>query len=415
VSPYELLESGSPWLGDVPSHWRVSRFGYEARVNEGQVDPREEPWSSMTLVAPNHIESGTGRIVGRGTAAEQGADSGKYLAKAGQILYSKIRPALNKVTIAVEDCLWSADMYAMSFRPTSTHRYALYYMLARPFHSFATVTSTRVKMPKINREELAAAAWLVPPIEEQRAIADFLDRETAQIDALVAKQNEFIALLGERKKAELDSIFQPGAPNRRTQLGRLLSGKPTYGVLVPRYVEGANSAPFVRVGDLLRLEPGMGLPRISDSQSEEYRRTRLVGGELLLGVVGRMGVVAVAPEWLGGANVARAVAVLRPVNSSWERLLHAWLSSDRFLRQADAATSGDSVQPTLGMNDLAHFEINWPSDLAAAESSVRRLERVDALIAKAQEHIAFAKERRAALIAAAVTGQIDVRTARIAA
>ena len=107
MSPYQLLWSGTPWLGDVPSHWRISRFGYEAQVNGGQVDPREEPWSSMTL-EPHHqiaLSSGTGRILGRETAAEQGADSGKYLAKAGQILYSKIRPALNKVTIAVEDCL----------------------------------------------------------------------------------------------------------------------------------------------------------------------------------------------------------------------------------------------------------------------------------------------------------------------
>ena len=150
----EFKETVSPWLGQIPADWTESRFRYEALLNGGQVDPREAPWADMVLVAPNHIEGQTGRIVGRETAREQGADSGKYLVAAGQIVYSKIRPALNKVAIVDEECLCSADMYAMSFRPGLAPRFALYYMLSRPFHSFASVLSMRVKMPKINREEL---------------------------------------------------------------------------------------------------------------------------------------------------------------------------------------------------------------------------------------------------------------------
>src|SRR5690349_22029077 len=149
----------------------------------------------MTLIAPNHIESGTGRILATETAAEQGADSGKYTVAGGQVVYSKIRPALNKVAIAPTDCLCSADMYAMTFTEQVDVRFAEYFMLARPFHTFAAVTSMRVKMPKINREDLADAPWLVPPTAEQRAIADFLDRETARIDTLIEEQQRLIDLL----------------------------------------------------------------------------------------------------------------------------------------------------------------------------------------------------------------------------
>ena len=73
------------WLGHLPSHWIRARFGQDVVINEGQVDPTKEPWSSMVLVAPNHIESGTGRIISLETARDQGADSGKYRAKSGQV------------------------------------------------------------------------------------------------------------------------------------------------------------------------------------------------------------------------------------------------------------------------------------------------------------------------------------------
>jgi len=197
----DLVDSGSPYLGEVPSHWTVSHFGLEILVNGGLVDPTIEPWRSTVMVAPNHIESGSGRIIGRETAAEQGADSGKYAVRSGQIIYSKIRPALNKVTIATEDCLCSADMYGLTSRKGDSHRYLMYFMLALPFHSFASEMSARVKMPKINRDELGSAPWLRPPLAEQRAIADHLDRETAKIDALIAKAERFIELARERRSA----------------------------------------------------------------------------------------------------------------------------------------------------------------------------------------------------------------------
>lgn len=88
--------SGVPWLGDVPMHWSVRKFGQVTTINGGQVDPREEPWASMLLIAPNHVESGTGKITYRETAAEQGADSGKYLVKSGEVIYSKIRPIFER-------------------------------------------------------------------------------------------------------------------------------------------------------------------------------------------------------------------------------------------------------------------------------------------------------------------------------
>ncbi len=200
-APPRLKPSGIPWLGDVPEDWEVSRFSREVLIAEGQVDPEQEPWISMLLIAPNHIGPGTGRILGLETAGEQGAESGKYLCKKGEIVYSKIRPALAKVAIAPEDCLCSADMYPLRTRGRMEHGYLFWFLLSPEYTAWATLESERVAMPKVNRDTLGGAHLPVPPLPEQRAIAAFLDRETAKIDALATKVEEAIERLQEYRAA----------------------------------------------------------------------------------------------------------------------------------------------------------------------------------------------------------------------
>ena len=197
-----MKDSGVEWLGEIPAHWELKQWRYCCRVTEGQVAPDDEQFRERPLIAPNHIESGTGRILHMESAAEQGAISGKYLVKPGDIIYSKIRPALNKVCIAVGDWLCSADMYPVSI--TEMHlqtRFLLYFMLSRPFVQLMVDESMRVAMPKVNRDKLAACPLLVPDPTEQLALADSLDRETARIDALSAKVQEAIDHLKEFRTA----------------------------------------------------------------------------------------------------------------------------------------------------------------------------------------------------------------------
>jgi type I restriction enzyme S subunit len=199
IDPNALLEdSGVEWLGEIPAHWEVEKWRYCCRVTEGQVAPDDDCYRDRIMIAPNHIESGTGRILSMETADEQAATSGKYLVKAGDIIYSKIRPALNKACIATGDWLCSADMYPVAItRKDVTSKYLLYYILSEPFVRLMNDESMRVAMPKVNREKLAACPIVLPPSAEQDAIVSFLDRDTARIDALVAKIRTAIERLKE--------------------------------------------------------------------------------------------------------------------------------------------------------------------------------------------------------------------------
>lgn len=309
--------------------------------------------------------------------------------------------------LLVSGKFWTVDtMFYTELAELIEARFLHYYATTMPFSYYSTSTA----LPSMTQGELGSHRMPLPPLEEQSAIAYYLDRETARIDTLIEEQLSLIEMLRERRAAVLVAAFDPGPSTEATKVGRLLAARPSYGVLVPRYVDEAEKGvPLVRVGDLLNLAPERPIQTIEQEQSDEFSRTKIAGGEVLLGVVGKMGQAAIAPPWLAGANVARAVAVLRCKDPGVARLLCAWLGSNHFLRQAGLATSGDSIQPTLGMKDLAHFNIEMPTDPNAAVGLASQLEKVDQLIAETERFIELSGERRAALIIAAVTGQIDVR------
>ena len=196
-----MKDSGIDWLGDIPEHWLRGKFNLCTSIKSGQVDPRDTKYADMVLIAPNHIQSETGILLDKVTAKDQGADSGKYWCDKGDVIYSKIRPALRKACLAPEECLCSADMYPIKGRKNLLNGYLYWFILTDGFSSFAILESDRVAMPKINRDSLGRCYVLLPPLPEQQQIAEHLDRKTAQIDTLITKTKQHIELLQERRTA----------------------------------------------------------------------------------------------------------------------------------------------------------------------------------------------------------------------
>lgn len=200
-TPEKFKDSGVEWLGEIPAHWNIAKFSREVYIAEGQVSPEKEPYSKMILIGPEHIESGTGRLLKEETAEDQSAISGKYYCLHGDVVYSKIRPALRKLVVINYDCLCSADMYPLRGSDKLSNRYIFWLFLSEQFSNWSVLEADRVAMPKINRDTLSELRLPVPSIEEQTAIAAYLDRETAKIDRLVAKVETAIARLQEYRSA----------------------------------------------------------------------------------------------------------------------------------------------------------------------------------------------------------------------
>ena len=198
-----MKPSGIGWLGDIPAHWSLIPFKWRCQVKSGQVDPKQPEYGKMMLIAPDHIESGTGRLYQVASAEEQGAISGKYLCPAGTVLYSKIRPALRKVALHDGECLCSADMYAIESGRDLIREYLFYFLLTDAFTSYAELESLRVAMPKVNREALGAFPIPIPNLDEQRKIAQFCaDADQSHREA-TDKVEDSIARLKEYRAAKI--------------------------------------------------------------------------------------------------------------------------------------------------------------------------------------------------------------------
>ena len=190
----EVLRCG---ISGKSKHKEV-RFKYIATVKANLVPPTF--FLEYPQVSPENIAKNTGKLLSYSTVEDSGIISGNHLFYKGQIIYSKIRPNLNKAIIAPFDGLCSADMYPIEAKINS--KYLLYAMLSRHFVEQVTlIMQDRVKMPKINQDELGNIGVYIAPDIEQKEIVLYLDKKCAEIDSIIETKKEQLTVLGEYKKA----------------------------------------------------------------------------------------------------------------------------------------------------------------------------------------------------------------------
>jgi type I restriction enzyme, S subunit len=167
VSPID--EEETPFV--LPKGWQWARFIEVAAIQSHLVNPNEH--RAAPHIAPDNIESETGRLLPYETIEASGVVSSKHRFFAGSILYSKIRPALAKAVVVDFDGLCSADMYPIL--PLVVREYLHKYMLSETFVWQSTREDTRVAMPKINQASLSSILVPVPPLAEQHRIVAKVD------------------------------------------------------------------------------------------------------------------------------------------------------------------------------------------------------------------------------------------------
>lgn len=372
------------------------------------------PEESEFRVAAESMVGHTGRLVtdyqidseGRGTSF-----------RAGDLLFSKLRPYLAKSWVANRDGEALGDIHV--YRPVDEmcSRYLGYLVLSSFFLEQVNASTYGTKMPRANWDFIKTIEVWAPDFDTQRRIADYLDRETATIDALIEKQRALAGALRERRSAAIEHALQAAA-DRRLLLKRLVS-RVDQGIspdtssatgLEDIWVlkSGASNDGFFNeeaskpVPESVTVPLGIELHEGDLVVSRASGSPRLVGSAAIVGQLSRRLV-------LSDKNFR-----LVPSQNVWVRYLYWALNSQIYREQVLRSISGaEGLANNLPLSKLMNFTVPVPpleEQREIADHLDRETATIDALIAKAERFIELARERRAALITAAVTGQIEIPT-----
>jgi len=416
----------------LPEGWNEVVLGDVASLASGLVDPRVEPYASMLHIGAEDIESDTGRVLQPRRASEIGLISGKYEFDERAVVYSKVRPNLNKVCLPRFKGICSADAYPIwPNEEVLGPEYLANYMLGPSFLKRAVACSMRTGMPKINREDLLALTVLVPPIDEQRRIAQVLE----VWNQAISTWGSLGQLAARQWQALLSTTMHLPVPNPEAQGGVELGGFPaSVQAGIPslprtpagwRKIELSEHLSEVRRPAVLRANDTYRLVTVRRSRGGVALRETLTGreiktpsqfyvqaGDFLISkrqiVHGACGIV---PPELDGATVSNEYAVLNSDGQIDLRFLR-YLSESRYFQQTCFHSSiGVHVEKMIFKTERW---LKWPFNIPPLPEQERIVEILDAarremdLIAAQVDRL---KQEKAALMADLLTGKRRVNVA----
>jgi type I restriction enzyme, S subunit len=394
----ELTNSGSAWFGRAPRDWSAKKLKYCAPAVDMRIDGAD---ATMPYIGLEHIESWTGKLIHYKGSTSTGIVN---VYRKDDILFAKLRPYLAKVHHAEADGVCSTEVLVLRCSLELLPRFVFYSLASTPAIENINSSTYGAKMPRANWEFVGDQYQLIPPINEQRAIASFLDHETTRIDALIEKKRHLLELLEEKRLAVITCAVTRGLDPLVPMKD---SGIDWLGQIPSHWV-------IAQLGKKIQLHRGVDItkdeqvegpyPVVSSGGIGSYHDEYLCEGPGVL--VGRKGTAgklhyAEGPFWPHDTTL-----YVRHFYGNHPRFIYyKLLSMD--LVSFDTGTAN----PTINRNLVHPTKVSWPP-LKEQEAIASQLDTeeasLDRLRAKISEAIQRLQEYRSALIADAVTGKIDV-------
>lgn len=444
----EYKDSGVAWLGALPAHWRVQRFKWLIERNDGGVwgnDPDGED-DTVVLRSTEQTVDGHWKLDEPARRKLTEAEKQSSTLEPGDLLITKSSGSslhIGKTTlvdkqVAELSCCYSNFMQRLRLNDHMLPKLAWYLMnngLVR--RQFDLASNSTTGLANLNGTMISEILLPTPDASEQSAIAAFLDRETAKIDALIAEQEKLIALLAEKRQATISHAvtrgLNPDAPMKDSGV-EWLGQVPAHweASSLKRVVSLIESGVSVNSIDEPAGEDAIGVLKTSCVYSggfnpaenktviiEELERVACpVKADTL--IVSRMN----TPALVGAAGLAKESAgnLFLP-DRLWQvhfsgalpEFAHYWTQTCQYRTQVQMACAGTSASmQNLSQDEFLSFKLPLPpkqEQCTIAAFLKREAAKIDSLASEQWKAISLLSERRAALIAAAVTGQVDVRGA----
>ena len=445
----EYKDSGVNWLKEVPSSWFISdlRRGidfltdFEANGSfsdvKKNVDLDAEGKYAWYLRATDLQSGRLGFTLGNRTIDENAYRflkkttlyGGELLvAKRGEIGKVYLVPKLNcKATLA-------PNLYLIRLNERLNPKFSLYWFmssLGKPQLELANKSTT---IGALYKDDVRACQILYPTLEEQQKIASFLDHETTKIDTLIAKQEKLIDLLKEKRQAVISHAvtkgLNPDAPTRDSGVEWLGEVPEHWSILKFGITnksaelggnynagEGEEGLPVMKMGNLGRGNISLNKIEFLPLEDEFDKNHLLKSGDFLFNTRNSLALVGKVSIWrdelpmaLYNSNILRIS--FEPTLVSSSEYMSYLFNSDLGLSQLRLIAKGTTSVAAVYYKELK--SINFPLPTLKEQVEIvgyiqKNTEKLDELINHSQKAIQYIKERKTALISAAVTGKIDVR------
>jgi len=436
LKPYPAMkDSGVPWLGAVPEHWRVERLKSSMTNVIEQAAQRQ---SDDMYVALEHVESWTGLV----RPADSGVafDSQVKRFRAGDILFGKLRPYLAKVTRPTSDGVCVGEFLVLRpRRPDGFAPYLEQLLRSKPVIDSVNSSTFGAKMPRADWQFVGGMPIPLPPLPEQAAIVRFLDHADRRIRRYIRAKQKLIKLLEEQKQAIIHRAVTRGLdPNVRLKpsgvewLGDVpehweelplkrvsrLDNSGNYGVEPEQGEEVLPVATTAQIDRDGRFDVAR-MPRRGFSRAEVGRYGCRPGdilvvkssGSIFNVISGKAGIVrSDTPRFIFSNFLMRIVADPAAIEPEYLfLLLSGYLTRERVKRMVAGTT-----YPNLRVGEYMSALVPVPpiSEQRSITSAVSMMTTaVDHAVRSARTEIDLLREYRTRLIADVVTGKLDVREA----
>ena len=414
TSPTAEAGTGVEWLTRLPSGWLLRPlWTMFERIKD--VDHPDEQMLSVFR------DYGVVLKTSRGNPNQTAENRSIYqLVHPGWLVTNRMKAWQGSVGISPLRGIVSGHYICFAPRHEEDHRYLNWLFRSMPYtYAYALMSrGVRIGQVEIDNDEYRQLPVLLPPLDEQRAIADYLDRETARTNTLIAEQQRLIELLHERR----DAVWASGLADARNAgvavpvrrvLASIVDGP--FGSSLTSAHYSAEGARVIRLGNI-----GMCEFRDGDSAyipidyAEKLSAHAVATGDVVIAGLGDdkmpLGRATVVPE-IGPAIVKADCYRARPTDAVLPEYL-AWALSAPQTRSQIMLLARGATRARLNTSVVQQIEIPLPNNLVQAalvQEWAERNSKIDTVIAATERFIDLARERQSSLITAAVTGEIDVR------
>jgi type I restriction enzyme S subunit len=429
----EMKDSGVEWIGNIPKDWSVTKFKYIAEIYTGNSisdndkDNYTDKDNAIPYIATKDITQGFNTIDYNNGLYIKEEDKSFVRAMPGSTLMCIEGGSAGRKKAFVEREICFVNKLCC-FSPKGLNGRFLYYLLNSPNYEAEFSLYVSGLIGGVSKSQLKEFSLPKPDDNTQMLISNYLDSKCSLIDSIIAKQEAIIDKLNEYKLSVITEVITKGLnPDvdmkdsdiewigkipetwEAKKLASLCDRPITYGIVKMGDYDD-NGVKALRCSDVLAgyIEE-KNIRTVTKELSNEYKRTILKGGEIVINVRGTLGGCSVVPNYMAGYNIAREIAMVAVANAIPKFVMYNLLSNT-FKSYQEFSLRG-VIYVGLNINLLNKYVLFLPN-LDEQEVIVKYLDNkcqeIEKSIEKRNRLIKNLQEYKKALIYEVVTGKKEV-------